>query len=65
MLGYTGREELRCRSDFEVVESEVVAAEGTVVLRRRLELSLSGSYGREDRRNLRQYSLSTGLGFRF
>ena len=63
-----GREELRNRSDFEVVESEVVAAEGTVVLRRRLELNLSGSYGREDRgdrRNLRQYSLSTGLGFRF
>jgi YaiO family outer membrane protein len=62
------REEVRNRNDFEVLDSDVVAAEATLVLRRRLELSVSGSHSREDRverRDLRQYSLSSGLGFRF
>lgn len=62
------REELRNVDDFEVLDSDVIAAEATIVLRRRLDLSVSGSYSREDRverRDLRQYSLSTGLGFRF
>ena len=62
------REELRDLSDFEVLDSDVLAGEATIVLRRRLELNISGSYSREDRverLDLRQYSLSTGLGFRF
>jgi len=62
------REELRNRNDLEVLDSDVGAAEATVILRGRLELRLRGSYSREDRverRDLRQYSLSTGLGFRF
>lgn len=62
------REELRTRNDFEVLDSDVVAAEAAVILRRRLELSVSGSYSREDRverLDVRQYSLSTGLGVRF
>ena len=62
------REELLNRNDFEVLDSHVGAAEATVILSGHLELNLSGSYSREDRveqRNVRQYSLSTGLGFRF
>ena len=62
------QEELRNLSDFERLDSDVVAGEAAIVLRRRLELSVSGSYSREDRverLDLRQYSLSTGLGFRF
>ena len=62
------REELRNRNDLEVLDSDVGAAEATVILRGRLELRLRGSYSREDRverRDLRQYSLSTGLGVRF
>ena len=62
------REEVRNIDDFEVLASDVVAGEAAVVLRRRLELTVSGSYSREDRverLDLRQYSLSTGLGFRF
>ena len=62
------REELRNRNDFEVLDSDVGAAEATVILGGHLELNLTGSYSREDRverRDLRQYSLSTGLGFRF
>ncbi len=62
------REELRNRSDFEVLASDVGAAEATIILHGRLELSVNGSYSREDRverSDLRQYSLSTGLGFRF
>ena len=51
-----------------MLDSDVGAAEATVILSGRLELNLTGSYSREDRverRDLRQYSLSTGLGFRF
>ncbi len=62
------REELRNRDDFEVLASDVGTAEAIVILGGRLEVSLNGSYSREDRverSNLRQYSLSTGLGFRF
>lgn len=62
------REELRNRNDFEVLDSDVGTAEAIVILRGRLELNLTGSYSREDRverRDLRQYSLSTGLGVRF
>ena len=62
------REELLNRNDFEVLDSDVGAAEATVILNGRLELNLNGSYSHEDRveqRGLRQYSLSTGLGFRF
>jgi YaiO family outer membrane protein len=66
--GHGGRDELRNRNDFEVLDSDVGAVEATVILLDRLELGVSGSYGREDRaegRDLRQYALSTGLGFRF
>jgi YaiO family outer membrane protein len=62
------REELRTVDDFEVLDSDVGGAEATVILRRRFELNLSASYSREDRverRNVRQYSISTGIGFRF
>lgn len=62
------RDELRNLNDFEVLDSDVGAAEATVILGRRLELSVSGSYSREDRverRDLRRYSVSTGLGVRF
>lgn len=62
------REELRNRNDFDVLDSDAGAAEAIVILTGRLELNLTGSYSREDRveqRGLRQYSLSTGLGFRF
>ncbi len=62
------REELRNLNDFEVLDSDVGAAETVIILGRRLELNMIGSYSREDRasrRDLRRYSLSTGLGFRF
>jgi YaiO family outer membrane protein len=62
------REEARTLNDFEVLDSDIGAAEAVVILRGRLELNVSGSYGREDRverLDLRQYSVSTGLGFRF
>jgi YaiO family outer membrane protein len=62
------REELLNLNDFEVLSSDVGAAEAAVILKGRLELDLTGSYGREDRveqRGLREYSVSTGLGFRF
>jgi hypothetical protein len=62
------RKELLNLNDFEVLDSDVGAAEATVILSGHLELNLTGSYGREDRveqRGLRQYSLSTGLGVRF
>jgi YaiO family outer membrane protein len=62
------REELLNLNDFEVLDSDVGATEATVMLSRHLELTLTGSYSREDRverRDLRQYSLSTGVGFRF
>jgi YaiO family outer membrane protein len=62
------REELRTLNDFEVLDSDVGAAEATVILGRRLELSVTGSYSREDRverRQLRRYSLATTLGLRF
>jgi YaiO family outer membrane protein len=62
------RDEVRNRNDLEVLDSDAGAAEATVILNGRLELSVSGSYSREDRverRDLRQYSLSTGLGFGF
>jgi hypothetical protein len=51
-----------------VLSSDVGAAEAAVILKGHLELDLTGSYGREDRveqRGLREYSVSTGLGFRF
>ena len=66
--GRGGREEVRNRNDFEVLDSDVGAAEATFILSGRLELNLTGSYSREnraERRDVRQYSLSTGLGFRF
>jgi len=62
------REEVRNLNDFEVLDSHVGAAEATVILSDHLELNLTGSYGREDRverPDVRQYSLSTGLGVRF
>jgi YaiO family outer membrane protein len=62
------REELRSLNDFEVLDSDVTAADATIVLRRRVELRVGGAYSREDRagrKDLRQYSVSTGLGFRF
>jgi YaiO family outer membrane protein len=62
------REELLTLNDFEVLNSDVGAAEATVILSGHLELDLIGSYGREDRvgqSDLREYSLSTVLGFRF
>jgi YaiO family outer membrane protein len=62
------REEVRNLHDLGVLDSDVGAAEATIVLRRRLELRVSVSYGREDRveqTDQRQYSLSTGIGFRF
>jgi YaiO family outer membrane protein len=62
------REEVRDIDDFEVLASDVVAAEAVFVLRRRFEISVRSAYSREDRverLDLRQYSLSTGLGFRF
>ena len=62
------REERRTLDDFEVLDSDVVAADASMTVRRRLELSVSGSYSREDRverLDLRQYSLTTGMGFRF
>ncbi len=62
------REELRNRNDLEVLDSDVGTAEATVILGGRLELTVNGAYSREvrvERRTLRQYSLSTALGFRF
>lgn len=62
------REEVRTIDDFEVLNSDVVAGEAAIVLRRRVEIGLRGSYSREDRverRALRQYSVSTTLGVRF
>lgn len=62
------REELLTRNDLEVLDSDIGAGEANVVLRRRLELNLTGSYSREDRverGNLRAYSVATALGFRF
>ncbi len=62
------REELRNRNDLEVLDSDVGAAEATVILGGRLELTLNGAYSREvrvERRDVRQYSLSTALGVRF
>ncbi len=62
------REELRTLNDFETLDSSVIAVESTVVHRARIELNLLASYSREDRvdrRDLRQYSLSSGLAFRF
>jgi YaiO family outer membrane protein len=61
-------DELRNLNDLDVLDSDVIAAETTLVLRNRLELNLSGSYGREDRveqRDIRQYSIVSGVGFRF
>jgi YaiO family outer membrane protein len=66
--GRGGREELRNRNDFDVLDSDAGGIDWVVVLDGGLELTVSGSYGREDRagqRRLRQYALSTGLGFRF
>jgi YaiO family outer membrane protein len=62
------RDELLTVNDLEVLESDTGTVDATILLGGRLELMLTGSYSREDRveqRNLRQYSLSTGLGFRF
>ena len=59
---------LRDRHDLEVLDSHVVSAEATIVMRARVELNVSGSYSREDRveqRDMRQFSLFSGLGFRF
>ena len=60
--------EVRTLNDFEVLDSDVVGAEAIFVVRRRVEVNVSGSYGREDRAGragLGQYSVATGLGFRF
>jgi YaiO family outer membrane protein len=62
------REELRTLNDFEVLDSDVVAADASIVLRRRFVLALSGGYSQEDRLSrtaLRTYSLSSGVGVRF
>jgi len=62
------RDEPRNINDFEVLNSNVVAADAAVILRGHFELSVTGSYSRENRveqSDLQQYSLSTGLGFRF
>lgn len=62
------REEVRNIDDFEVLASDVVAAEAAFVVRRRLEIGVRSAYSREDRverRALRQYSVSTSLGVRF
>jgi YaiO family outer membrane protein len=62
------REEVRNLRDLDALDSDVIAGEGVFVVRDRLELNVSAAYGREDRvdrLDLRQYSLSTGLGFRF
>jgi YaiO family outer membrane protein len=62
------REEVRNVSDLEVLDSDVAAGDAVVIMGDRLELNVAGSYGREDRIDrvdLRQYSLSTGFGFRF
>jgi YaiO family outer membrane protein len=62
------REELLNLNDFEVLNSNVGAAEAAVILGGHLELDLTGTYGNEDRverRGLLEYSLTTGLGFRF
>jgi YaiO family outer membrane protein len=62
------REELRDLSDLDVLDSDVVAADAIVVLRRRLELTFAGLWSREDRvgrPDLRGYSATTGLGVRF
>jgi YaiO family outer membrane protein len=62
------REELRNRNDLEVLDSNVGVVETTMILGGHLELNVTGSYSRENRveqRDLRQYSVSTGLGFRF
>jgi YaiO family outer membrane protein len=62
------REELLNLNDFEVLNSNLGAAEATVILGGHLELDLAGSYGNEDRvgqRGLRESSISAGLGFRF
>jgi len=67
-FGRGGRAELRNRNDFDVLDSNMAAAEATFILSRHLELNVTGSYSHENRvghPNLRQYSLSTGLGFRF
>jgi YaiO family outer membrane protein len=62
------REELRTLNDFEVLDSDVGAADASIVLGGRVVLGLTGSYSREDRVGrlaLRGYSLSSGLGVRF
>ena len=62
------REDLRTLDEFALLDSDVLAADASVTLRRRLELIVNGSYSREDRverLDLRQYSISTSLGFRF
>jgi YaiO family outer membrane protein len=62
------REELLTVNDLDVLDSDVGAAETVIILRGQLELNLIASYSREDRveqRAVRQYSLSTALGFRF
>lgn len=61
------REEPRNVNDLEVLDSDVGAIDAAIMLGRRLELNVVGSYSRENRLqvDLRQYSLSTGLGVRF
>jgi YaiO family outer membrane protein len=66
--GRGGWRELRTLNDLEVLDSDVIAADASIVLRGRVVLGLTGSYSKEDRLGrtaLRTYSLSSGLGVRF
>jgi YaiO family outer membrane protein len=60
--------EVRTVNDFEVLDADIVGGDALFVVRRRFEVNVNGSYGREDRAGragLAQYSVSTGLGLRF
>lgn len=62
------REELLTVDDYEVLDAHAAGADTVWVLARRLELTVSLSYSREDRVDRpaeRRVSLSSGLGFRF
>lgn len=63
-----GREELRTRNDFEVLDSDTAAADAAIIVGGRLVVNLTGDYSRQARvlrPAVRGYSLSTGLGVRF